>query len=114
MANLVRVCPECRTLNQPEASFCRECRAELDAVRPVPVSSLPAYAREVGRLDMEPAPGAAPPLAQYVVLSGLNIPFWDLVWVLVKIALASIPAATILFFVGAMLATVLAGIGGGL
>ncbi len=33
-----------------------------------------------------------------VVLSGLEIPFWDLVWFMVKLALASVPAMFILWF----------------
>jgi hypothetical protein len=33
-----------------------------------------------------------------VIVSGLEIPFWDLVWFMVKLALASIPAMFILYF----------------
>jgi hypothetical protein len=33
-----------------------------------------------------------------VVVSGLEIPFWDLVWFMVKLALASVPAMFILAF----------------
>ncbi len=32
-----------------------------------------------------------------VVVSGLEIPFWDLVWFMVKLALASIPAMLIIY-----------------
>jgi hypothetical protein len=32
------------------------------------------------------------------VVSGLEIPFWDLVWFMVKLALASVPAMFILWF----------------
>jgi len=32
-----------------------------------------------------------------VVISGLEIPFWDLVWFMVKLALASVPAVFILY-----------------
>jgi len=37
-----------------------------------------------------------------VVISGLDIPFWDLVWFMVKLSLASVPALLILylFFMG--------------
>ena len=41
-----------------------------------------------------------------MVLAGLDIPFWDLVWFMVKLTLASIPAIVILsftFFLIAML-----------
>jgi hypothetical protein len=34
-----------------------------------------------------------------VVITGLKIPFWDLVWFMVKLALASIPAIFILYFI---------------
>ena len=34
-----------------------------------------------------------------VVITGLKIPFWDLVWFMVKLALASIPAILILYFI---------------
>ena len=32
-----------------------------------------------------------------VVIAGLDIPFWDLVWFMVKLSLASIPAIFILY-----------------
>lgn len=34
-----------------------------------------------------------------VVISGLEIPFWNLVWFMVKLTLASIPALFIIYFV---------------
>jgi len=34
-----------------------------------------------------------------VVVSGLEIPFWDLVWFMVKLALASIPALFVIYFI---------------
>ena len=37
-----------------------------------------------------------------VIISGLDIPFWDLVVVLVKFAFASIPALFIIYFVLAL------------
>ena len=33
-----------------------------------------------------------------VIIAGLNVPFWDLVWFMVKLALASIPAIFIIYF----------------
>ncbi|BCD63059.1 hypothetical protein NitYY0826_C1949 [Nitratiruptor sp. YY08-26] len=47
-----------------------------------------------------------------VIITGLKIPFWDLVWFMVKFTLASIPAFVILygvfwllsFFFGALIA----------
>ncbi|WP_456451351.1 hypothetical protein [Hydrogenimonas sp.] len=38
-----------------------------------------------------------------VVISGLEIPFWDLVWFMVKLVLASIPALFILYAVFTLL-----------
>jgi len=32
-----------------------------------------------------------------IILAGLDIPFWDLVWFMVKLSLASIPALFILY-----------------
>jgi len=37
-----------------------------------------------------------------VVVSGLEIPFWDLVWFMVKLAFASIPAIFIIYFIMAL------------
>lgn len=34
-----------------------------------------------------------------VVVTGLQIPFWDLVWFLVKLAFASIPAIFIIYMI---------------
>ena len=34
-----------------------------------------------------------------IILAGLDVPFWDLVWFMVKLALASIPAIFILSFI---------------
>jgi len=38
-----------------------------------------------------------------VIISGLQIPFWDLVWFMVKLAFASIPALIIIAFIFAFL-----------
>ncbi len=34
---------------------------------------------------------------QKVIITGLKIPFWDLVWFMVKLAFASIPAIIIIY-----------------
>ncbi len=36
---------------------------------------------------------------QKVVITGLKIPFWDLVWLMVKLAFASIPAIFIIYVI---------------
>jgi len=45
-----------------------------------------------------------------VIVSGLEIPFWDLVWFMVKLALASIPAFLILGFVSMLFMGLFGGI----
>ncbi len=44
-----------------------------------------------------------------VVISGLDIPFWDLVWFMVKLTLASIPALFIIYFILAFLGMLFGG-----
>ncbi len=34
-----------------------------------------------------------------VIITGLKIPFWDLVWLMVKLAFASIPAIFIIYLI---------------
>jgi hypothetical protein len=46
-----------------------------------------------------------PPVTNGVVLTGVRIPFWELVGLLVKISLAAIPAAIIIAIVYAVVAT---------
>lgn len=43
---------------------------------------------------------------QLVIIKGIDIPFWDLVWLIVKLSFATIPAALIIF----LLLTMIAGI----
>ena len=45
-----------------------------------------------------------------VRLVGISIPFWDLVIVLVKVAIAAIPAMIILTFLGAAVMGIFAGL----
>jgi len=46
-----------------------------------------------------------------VIVAGLDIPFWDLVWFMVKLALASIPAIFILYFIFLLIGMFFAGMG---
>lgn len=48
-----RLCPECNTLNKPEAEFCARCGAALDRARPV------AWPRTPFSLSLEFSPGTA-------------------------------------------------------
>lgn len=52
-----------------------------------------------------------PPIGQKVIVTGVSIPIGELVMLLVKLALAAIPAAIILMIVGAVLFGVLALLG---
>jgi hypothetical protein len=45
-----------------------------------------------------------------VIVSGLDIPFWDLVWFMVKLALASIPALFIIYFILSFFSILFSGI----
>jgi len=45
-----------------------------------------------------------------IVISGIDIPFTDLVFLLVKIALASIPAMIIIYFVFALFTMLFGGV----
>lgn len=47
-----------------------------------------------------------------VVVSGLKIPFWDLVWFMVKLAFASIPALFIIYFIMMLLGMIFGGLAG--
>ncbi|MEZ5739365.1 MAG: hypothetical protein R3E68_07860 [Burkholderiaceae bacterium] len=55
------------------------------------------------------APGTVPPSRPIrVVLAGLRIPFWSLVWFFVKAAIAAVPAVLILALIaGALVAAVI-------
>jgi hypothetical protein len=48
---------------------------------------------------------------QEVTVVGFNMPFWDLVFFLVKFSIASIPAAIILLIIGLAMVFVLAALG---
>ncbi len=52
--------------------------------------------------------------ATYVILKGVNIPFWDLVQLLVKVVLASIPAAIIIGIITSVVMSVFGGVIAGL
>lgn len=45
-----------------------------------------------------------------VIVAGISIPFWDLVWFLVKLSIAAIPATIILAITYSLLAGIIAGL----
>lgn len=49
------------------------------------------------------------PAPQKFIVTGIDIPFWDLVVVLVKLSLASIPAFLILTFLGRLFTWIVRG-----
>ena len=46
-----------------------------------------------------------------VVLAGLDVPFWDLVWFMVKFAFASIPAIFIIYLIIFFFGMIFTGLG---
>lgn len=77
-------CPECGADMEPVDRFCAAC----------------GHGRGRPRL----------PAVQSVRLTGVDIPFGDLVALLVWLALAAIPAALILMFIGFVIAVLVAGV----
>ncbi|WP_457603224.1 hypothetical protein [Nitratifractor sp.] len=45
-----------------------------------------------------------------IILAGLDVPFWDLVWFMVKFAFASIPAIFIIYFIVTIFGMIFAGL----
>lgn len=80
----MKTCPHCGGQNASEAKYCQACGNDLSAdPKPMPTP----YSNE------------PPPLARVKVVD-FDIPFWTLTTLLVKIALAAIPASIILAIIG--------------
>lgn len=116
---IVKICTACGSLNPGAKAACRACGVSLADVESVEADSLPSHVREAGRVvpaspDADdasappPAVAASARAAQRVVITGLEIPFWDLVWLLVKLAIAAIPAIIILMFIVFVVSSLLA------
>lgn len=79
----------------------------LEADRTTPPDVWRTIVAEIARREAGMGRGAAYTATSgspaRVVVSGLDLPFWDLVRLLVKVALASIPAMLILTVAGALL-----------
>ena len=54
------------------------------------------------------------PQRQEVVIVDFQMKFWSIVKLMVKFAIASIPALVILFLIGLVMSSILAGIGAGI
>jgi hypothetical protein len=74
---------------------------------------VPAYKPPIrqGAIPPKPQPSQGR-LPQSVIITGVNIPFLSLAWLLAKIALASIPAAFIFAGVILLIVMALGGVGG--
>jgi len=70
-------CPSCKAEIPSEAKECPGCHRSLDWNAP-------------------PALAQSPPKTTRVIVTGLDLPFGDLIALLIKLSIASIPAAIIL------------------
>lgn len=121
---MVRVCPQCGVLNGEAKGECRRCGAPTSMVEPVDSASLPEDALQAGSvatgrdaLAASRTAGAsayrdetAPPPAAGVVVTGIEVPFLDLVILLVKLAIAAIPALIVVALFWAVVSGVVAGV----
>lgn len=125
----VKICSQCGTLN-PEAQLnCRSCGASIAAIDPVPAETLSNEARESGRVGLEgvelppaeprfrrgarsAAPASPPQPVQHIIISGVNVGFLDLMWLMVKLAIAAVPAMIIVAIFWFLFGSVLIGIFG--
>lgn len=91
----------------------------LEADRDTPAEVWRAVVAEIANREASartPAATYAPPAhanAPRVVISAIDIPFWNMVRLLVQIAIAAIPAVLIVAFVVAFAFAVAGGIGAG-
>lgn len=107
MGYWVKRCSRCKAANDKAIGYCVKCGADLPVAAELsdtPPLPLPAYA-------MPPPPAAAPvgPLECRVV--DVDVPFWSLVQMMVKVAVASIPALVVLTVYAVFAMAVLAAIG---
>ena len=111
---LVRVCPQCGVSNPPELEQCHRCGAGLGDVPTRELSAMmPAgdpKIRAPRRAEIEGSPPPARPAG--VVITGIEIGVVDLMMLLIKLAIASIPATIILTIIGAFIFGVLVAIRG--
>jgi hypothetical protein len=106
----ILVCPSCGEWQDPSTyrpdavAMCLACKVPLqrEMQEAVPAEWLS---------DPPSRLASGSPEIQKVVLAGLDIPFADLVWILVKVALAAIPAVVILVLLGSLLIFVLGAFG---
>lgn len=93
--SVVRVCPKC-SAHTPRGYFaCTECGRSLSGVPEIDPSA--PVDTSTPTAEMPAAAQRSPqPTKTFTVIRGVDIPFGELVWLLVKIGLAAVPAAIIL------------------
>ena len=116
---MVKICPQCGELNPGTKAECRGCGGAMDTVKPVDPASLPDDARYVGSVRTErdlsatdhssTRDGIEPPAAS-VVVTGIEVPFLDLLILLVKLAFAAIPAVIVVAVFWTIVSGILTGL----
>lgn len=111
---LLKICPRCGTPNREARLNCARCGGPIAAVDPTDSATLPRDVLEaavttdsIATGSVRPRDGRSPD--QGVVVTGIEIPFFDLVWLLVKLAIAAVPALFIVGMFWALLWALLAG-----
>lgn len=93
MPYFVKKCTRCATLNHPDDTTCSKCGEYLPTEKTEspakPPLSAAARQAELEHNAIEARRGAEP---KAVRVAGFDMPFWDMVWFMVKVAFAAIPA----------------------
>ena len=121
MSYFVKICDKCKTANHPSMSYCAKCGADLPTIKhetDTKPMAPPAYARA----ELQPEPNAAAPNSTNNHPSGtvqcrivdIDMPFWSMVNLMVKAAVAAIPALIIITIYLVFATAILAAIGVGL
>ncbi|GAB6044055.1 hypothetical protein [Endothiovibrio diazotrophicus] len=95
----VRICPECNAKNPAGAPLCVKCGCVITDQKVVGDEPSTAEPVSAGPLAMEMV-GVG-----QVVVTDIQMPFWSMVWFMLKWAIAAIPATLILWFVIGVIAT---------
>lgn len=101
MSYYVKVCPKCKSLNNAALTYCGKCGADLPLIKiesDVAPPAPPAYAIQnnaPAHASEQAATPAAGPVECKIV--DVEIKFLSMVALLVKLAIAAVPAAVIVF-----------------
>lgn len=99
----MKACPFCQKDIADDATACPHCNRDL-----VRMASRPAVPRPV-----TPLPAPVPSIARVSVID-IDMPFGQMIWFMIKLGIAAIPAMLILTFLGAIVAGVVTGVMTGL